>query len=149
MQRKTLKTAGSLLTFQTLKGPWKTSRKRPKDHNSACSQGWRSPKPLHLKPKHLKMAFFSDRCAPDRPRSMFPQALAISVPHKLNRQQLRPPGRGVKPLPGSKSQKRVSGRVSLTPQKSCCQCLRFLVLEPQTDHAESCEIMADHAKSCP
>ena len=30
---------------------------------------------------------------------------------------------------------------------SCCRCLRFLVLEPQTDHAESCEIMADHAKS--
>ena len=32
---------------------------------------------------------------------------------------------------------------------SCCRCLRFLVLEPQTDHAESCEIMADHTKSCP
>ena len=29
------------------------------------------------------------------------------------------------------------------------RCLRFLVFEPQTDHAESCEIMADHARSCP
>ena len=35
------------------------------------------------------------------------------------------------------------------PKKSCRRCLRLLVLEPQTDHAESCEIMADHAKSCP
>ena len=30
-----------------------------------------------------------------------------------------------------------------------CRCLCFLSLEPQTDHAESCEIMADHAKACP
>ena len=34
-------------------------------------------------------------------------------------------------------------------QGSCSPCLRLLVLEPRTDHAESCEIMADHAKSCP
>ena len=32
---------------------------------------------------------------------------------------------------------------------SCRWYLRFLVFEPQTDHAESCEIMADHSKSCP
>ena len=32
---------------------------------------------------------------------------------------------------------------------SCHRCLCFLVLEPQTDHAESCEIMAGHAESRP
>ena len=40
-------------------------------------------------------------------------------------------------------------KIHVITVKSCRQCLRFLVLEPQTDHAYSCAIMADHAKSCP
>ena len=32
--------------------------------------------------------------------------------------------------------------------KSCRRCLLFLVLEPLTDHAESCEVITDHANSC-
>ena len=42
-----------------------------------------------------------------------------------------------------KEESRVGGGLS------CRRCLCFLALEPQTDHAESSEIMADHAKSCP
>ena len=40
-------------------------------------------------------------------------------------------------------------RLRFKKSLSCRRCLRFLVLEPQTDHAEPCEIMADQATSRP